>query len=379
VSSNLRTGKLIDNCTPSISYDSQVQAASESFDQQMYEIIDETGQVCFIPNIMGLKDENLVDILAWQFNVDGYSTSKDLEFRKSLVQQSIIWHKTKGTVALVQHVLDLYWPGGAVIEEWFDYMSPLPANYPQEPDWHDRYRFRITIDQTVILPADELEALKLIDRYKPVSRWCEGIIRPKLSEGNIGWAGMCLRFIMRESAAPDTERHAQTYLLSGPASGPAAVDSELFTVSLPTLTTVSNVVTVTPNDAGGGGTFTPTTLQLSNETPVAQFSYRPSSVGAKIISATNDGGLTNPAAVTYQVKVVATTYTLTGPASGVAGVVSSNFTVALPTNTITAVPVTVTPNDGGAGGTFTPTSVQLYATRRERAAASATFTYTPAP
>jgi phage tail P2-like protein len=200
---SLRGSKLIDIATSSISYDSQVQAASTAFDNQMYQIIDETGQVCFIPNIMGLTDENLVNILAWQFNVDGYSTDKDLEFRKSLVQQSIVWHKTKGTVALVQHVLDLYWPGGAVIEEWFDYRKPFPANYPTEPDWHDRYRFRISIDQTVILPEDELEVLKLIDRYKPVSRWCEGIIRPKISEGYIGWAGACLRFISKESEAPD--------------------------------------------------------------------------------------------------------------------------------------------------------------------------------
>ena len=203
MSSNLRTGKLLDNCTPSISYDSQVQSASTAFDQQMYEIIDETGQVCFIPNIMGLTDPNLVDILAWQFNVDWYDTRKDLEFRKKLVQMSIEWHKTKGTVALVQEVLDTYWPGGATIEEWFEYKDPFPPNYPTDPGWHDRYRFRVSVDQHIIEPADELEVLKLIDRYKPVSRWCEGIDRPHVSQCDIGWAGMCLKFTVRESEAPN--------------------------------------------------------------------------------------------------------------------------------------------------------------------------------
>jgi P2-related tail formation protein len=296
MSTTLRGSRLIDNCTPSISYDRQVQAASEAFDNQMWEIMDDTGQVLFIPNIMALTDPKLVDILAWQFNVDFYDPTRDLEFRKNLVQMSIIWHKSKGTVALVQNVIDTYWPGGATIQEWFEYYDPLPPNYPvvnvddflqdfrpqdvNVPNnkfvlatplangiaikfqrgvpanalptpivegttyyvinytptqfqisatlggspvvitnrgtgtneiwikatavgsWHDRYRFRISVDQTVISPADEIKVLALIDRYKPISRWCEGIIRPRVSQCNIGWAGAMLRFITRESAQP---------------------------------------------------------------------------------------------------------------------------------------------------------------------------------
>lgn len=210
MSNTLRTSRLKDACTISISYDAQVQAASAAFDRQMYEIIDETGQVCFIPNIMALTDENLVDILAWQFNVDWYDTTRDLEFRKNLVQMSIEWHKTKGTVALVQKVLDTYWPGGASLTEWFEYMSPLPPNAPNpnpggvpNAPWHDRYRFRVYVDQNIIDPQDEAEVLTLIDRYKPVSRWCEGIYRPRVSDLNIGWCGGALRFIYRTSEAPN--------------------------------------------------------------------------------------------------------------------------------------------------------------------------------
>jgi phage tail P2-like protein len=129
MSTLLRGSRLIENCTPSISYDRQVQAASQAFDQQMWEIIDDTGQVVMIPNIMNLTDPNLVDILAWQFSVDSYDSKKDLEFRKHLVQQSILWHKTKGTLALVQEVLDTHWPGVSWVEEWYHYMSPLPPNY----------------------------------------------------------------------------------------------------------------------------------------------------------------------------------------------------------------------------------------------------------
>jgi Bacteriophage P2-related tail formation protein len=227
MSTLLRAAHLIDNCTPSISYDAQVQSACIAFDQQMFEIIDDTGQVVMIPSIMNIEDSNLIDILAWQFHVDFYDPTRDLEFRKKLVQMSITWHVTKGTVSLVEDVVNTYWPVGAVVEEWFDYMSPLPPGLsptvppavpypsinsppivaPPIPSWHDRYRFRITIDQNVITPADETAVLALINAYKPISRWLDTypngpIVRPRVSECNIGWAGAMLKFTVRQSEAP---------------------------------------------------------------------------------------------------------------------------------------------------------------------------------
>ena len=126
MSTTLRNSRLIENCSTSISYDAQVQAASQAFDFQMYQIIDETGQVIMIPSIMDIEDSNLIDILAWQFHVDFYDHTRDLEFRKNLVQMSIQWHITKGTPHLVQWVLDTYSPGGASITEWFEYYVPFP-------------------------------------------------------------------------------------------------------------------------------------------------------------------------------------------------------------------------------------------------------------
>jgi len=130
VSDDLTVARLLDNCTPSIAYDEQIQAACKAFDNQMFEIITDTGQVLFIPNIMAIEDETLIDILAWQFHVDLYDKTKPFEFRKELVQMSFVWHRTKGTVALVNDVINTYWPGGGYIQEWFDYHTPFPPNYP---------------------------------------------------------------------------------------------------------------------------------------------------------------------------------------------------------------------------------------------------------
>jgi hypothetical protein len=108
MSTTLRGSRLIDACAPSISYDAQVQSACIAFDEQMWQIIDETGQVIMVPNIMGLTDSNLIDVLAWQFHVDGYDATASLESRKQLVQDAITWHMRKGTVALVQEVIDTF-------------------------------------------------------------------------------------------------------------------------------------------------------------------------------------------------------------------------------------------------------------------------------
>lgn len=296
MSTTLRNLQLIDFCTPSIAYDRQVQAGCKAFDNQMHEIIDDTPVIIFISQILQLADSNLIDILAWQFHVDFYDQTRPLEFRRQLVFNSIQWHMRKGTVQLVQDVLDMFWPGGATITEWFEYMSPLPPNYPVDnvdtmiytftpsqvsvtgntftinghtlvnndqirfelgaPNntlpqpmlaglwyrvvnkttntfkiapslngspidfitagtgtnqiwrhgagtWHDRYRFRILIDEQIIRPEDQAQVVALINAYKPVSRWLEGFFRMTASECHIGWAGMTLQFIIKESEAPN--------------------------------------------------------------------------------------------------------------------------------------------------------------------------------
>lgn len=291
MSTLIRKSRLIDNCTPSIQYDRQVQSACAAFDKQCYEIIDDTGQVIMIPNIMQLTDPKLIDILAWQFHVDFYDKTRDLEFRKRLVQLSIIWHKTKGTVALVEEVINMFFPGTAYLQEWFDYESwgaqyqaftpaqvnptlnrfqinahifleaqkvwfemdtgtalpspftetdfyftvnvtannfqiaasvggtPIdiadsgtgnhkigkqvpgtnpPPNYPH-PGWHDRYRFRVVINDEVVDPETEAQVMRLIDRYKPVSRWPDQNLRPRASSTTIFAIAYASQFITRQS------------------------------------------------------------------------------------------------------------------------------------------------------------------------------------
>jgi Pectate lyase superfamily protein len=92
---------------------------------------------------------------------------------------------------------------------------------------------------------------------------------------------------------PSTRPLATRYMIKGPLTGSIGVPSADFTVSLPASTCTGGAgVTITPNDGGLGGTFTPATVVLRIGS--ATFKYTGVSAGVKQILCTNNGGLINP-------------------------------------------------------------------------------------
>lgn len=90
---------------------------------------------------------------------------------------------------------------------------------------------------------------------------------------------------------------ATAVTMTGPSSGLVGTSSTNFTVGANG--TITGTIIVTPSDSGGGGTFTPTTVSISSGTPTATFTYTAGTAGAKTVSVTNNGGLTNPGNITY--------------------------------------------------------------------------------
>lgn len=91
--------------------------------------------------------------------------------------------------------------------------------------------------------------------------------------------------------------YAATYTYTGPTTGSNGVATAPFTVTIPAGTNISEPVTITPDSGGGGGTFTPTTVRLTDADRQASFTYTLSGTGAKTIGVTNNRGLTNPASI----------------------------------------------------------------------------------
>jgi lysophospholipase L1-like esterase len=158
---------------------------------------------------------------------------------------------------------------------------------------------------------------------------------------------------------------ATSYAFSGPSSGTVNVASTNFTVT----PNGTSSATVTPA-SDGAGSFTPATVTFDGTAAAKTFTYTPTSTTGSphTLSVTDDGGLTDPSSIDYTVNAAtATSYTMTGPTSGLINVASTDFTLT-PNGNFTGV---ITPASDGAG-TFTPTS------RTWSGDASAkTFTYTP--
>lgn len=195
---------------------------------------------------------------------------------------------------------------------------------------------------------------------------------------------------------------ANAVTLTGPASGVSGVASSNFSVGVsPVGGAITGTNTVTPSDASGGGTFAPTSVSLTTASPAATFTYTPSSTGAKTISVTNNGGLSNPSSITYTASAAATvpgaptigtatagdasvSVTFTAPASDGGSAITS-YTVTMSTGqtaTGASSPITVTGMTNGTPATATVHATNAIGNSAESAAsnsvtpASAGATYT---
>lgn len=134
---------------------------------------------------------------------------------------------------------------------------------------------------------------------------------------------------------------ATAITLTGPTSATVGTASGAYTVALsPTGGTVASPVTVTPT-AVSGVTFTPATLTLTTASPSGTFTANAATAGTKSIAVTNNGGLTNPAAISL---VVASSGTDVAP----------SFTSS-PTISAATIGSPATYSTGAASGTPTPT------------------------
>ena len=98
---------------------------------------------------------------------------------------------------------------------------------------------------------------------------------------------------------------ATSVTLAGPTVGGVGSASSVFTVSANGA--ITGTITATPSDEGGGGTFAPTSVQISAGTPSATFTYTAASAGAKTISVANSGGLDAPANISFAASTAAAT------------------------------------------------------------------------
>lgn len=123
----------------------------------------DTYKLLMYANLSSIQDtafgHSLVDELAWQFHVDYYDKTADIETKKNLVKQSIRIHRTKGTPQAVIDLLRTAFPSDTILLEWFEYGG--------EP-----YHFKIITSD--FEGYDEAKFLQALNSVKNARSYLEG-------------------------------------------------------------------------------------------------------------------------------------------------------------------------------------------------------------
>lgn len=116
---NLEQVRFVDILPPNLRADETVFAAASALDQELNELTTKIPLVNLMYTI-DQQDEAVVDELAWEFHVDFYDQSLQLEKKRALVKNSPLWHRIKGTPAAVEEVVTAAFDDSKVLE-WFEY------------------------------------------------------------------------------------------------------------------------------------------------------------------------------------------------------------------------------------------------------------------
>lgn len=115
----LENVRLIDLLPANLKKDKDMIAATKSIDNNFFNLIKNINSVFVFPNIDKLKEE-ILDALAIELHVDFYDATLEYERKVQLVQNSIKWHRQKGTPGAVQELIESLFGDGEIVE-WFDY------------------------------------------------------------------------------------------------------------------------------------------------------------------------------------------------------------------------------------------------------------------
>ncbi len=173
---------------PSLAKDETLNAIAESLDTQLQKVWEELINVVIYPRIDEIDNEELLDLLGWQFHIEGWDLAKTVEEKRKLIKSAIELHRYKGTPYAIKKVLEALGLQGEV-KEWYQYGG-------------ESYHFKIDlgVQNREITPELRDKLLRLINEYKNERSWLEELILSYLATGVLGFA--------LGQAPPETETDA---------------------------------------------------------------------------------------------------------------------------------------------------------------------------
>lgn len=106
--------------------------------------------------------EAILDLLAWQYHVEGYAAAASLPAKRAMIYASLLLHRRRGTPWAVRHGLETTLQVSAEVREWFEYGG--------EPYF---FRVRLDVAGTPWDARSSQEAVRLIKDHKNVRSWLD--------------------------------------------------------------------------------------------------------------------------------------------------------------------------------------------------------------
>jgi len=162
---------------PNLLADENIKALIESIEPEFEKVKNEIINVLIYPRIDELNEE-VLDLLAYQFHIEGYDLATSIEEKRNLIKKSIELHKYKGTKYAIEQVLKALGLEGQ-IKEWFEY-GGKPYYFKIEIDINK------TLDRNIVLSNTVREKLtKLINEYKNLRSKLEDLRLKVVEETNL--------------------------------------------------------------------------------------------------------------------------------------------------------------------------------------------------
>ncbi len=112
-------GQLTDIFPSNISRNEEVQALSYAL-QQGTRLLYRYSQRLYIYDNLDRQPEEVIDLLASELRTQYYRSDMDLETKRRLVKNTLIWYMSAGTPAAVEELVTNVFGSGEV-QEWFEY------------------------------------------------------------------------------------------------------------------------------------------------------------------------------------------------------------------------------------------------------------------
>lgn len=141
--------------------DRNAQAFAYAVQGQIISVSMSIAHARIYSRIDSLTDE-VLDELAWQFNIVEYSSEYDISVKRELVKGCMAAHYKRGTVASVEDAVRKIF-GDATIEEWFDYGG--------KP-----YRFKVRTSNTGATDEMLKEVTKIVKETQSIRSYLEEVI-----------------------------------------------------------------------------------------------------------------------------------------------------------------------------------------------------------